>query len=100
MIVTTGLATHNLSELARSGTPEPWAVSFIDWLQEKVQAKDLQALYNYRSQAPFAVKNHPTDEHLMPLYIALGAAGEQQARLLHQSWELRNANNSSWVWGL
>jgi len=100
MIVTTGLATHNLSELAKSGAPQPWAVSFIDWLQDKVQRKDLAALYNYRSQAPFAAKCHPSDEHLKPLYIALGAAGEQQTTLMHQSWELRNANNSSWGWGL
>jgi len=100
MIVTTGLATHNLSELARLGEPQYWAVEFIDWLQQKVQEKNMDALFNYRSQAPFAEKSHPTDEHLMPLYIALGAAGEQDTQLIHQSWELRNANNSSWAWGL
>ena len=37
---------------------------------------DLPALLNYRRQAPGAAQAHPTDEHLLPLYVALGAAGD------------------------
>ena len=33
-------------------------------------------LIAYRRLAPFAVRNHPTEEHLSPLYVALGVAGE------------------------
>ena len=43
-------------------------------------------LLGYRHRAPFAAENHPTDEHLLPLYIALGAAGETpHAERLHRS---------------
>jgi hypothetical protein len=42
------------------------------------------ALLDYRTQAPDAARNHPTDEHLLPLYVALGAAGEgAQAKRIH-----------------
>ncbi len=38
-------------------------------------AADRQALLDYRRQAPFAERAHPTDEHLLPLFFAMGAAG-------------------------
>jgi 4,5-DOPA dioxygenase extradiol len=49
---------------------------FIGWIEQKIQAGDVDALLDYRRQAPFAERAHPTDEHLLPLYVALGAAGE------------------------
>jgi 4,5-DOPA dioxygenase extradiol len=49
---------------------------FPDWLAEKIMRGDTAALLGYREQAPDAVRAHPSDEHLQPLYVALGAAGE------------------------
>jgi 4,5-DOPA dioxygenase extradiol len=44
-------------------------------------------LLDYRRRAPHAVQNHPTDEHLLPLFIALGAGGDGAApRRLHGSF--------------
>ena len=44
------------------------------------------ALLAYRTKAPYAALQHPTDEHLLPLYVALGAAGDQaRASRLHSS---------------
>jgi 4,5-DOPA dioxygenase extradiol len=40
----------------------------------QIKAGDLEALCAYRTRAPHAVQNHPTDEHLMPLFAVLGAA--------------------------
>jgi 4,5-DOPA dioxygenase extradiol len=37
---------------------------------------DIPALLDYRQQAPGAVQAHPSDEHLLPLFVALGAGGE------------------------
>jgi 4,5-DOPA dioxygenase extradiol len=43
-------------------------------MAEKIAAGDFEALVEYRSRAPHAEQNHPTDEHLLPLFVALGAA--------------------------
>ena len=44
------------------------------------------ALFYYRAQAPHAVDMHPTDEHLLPWYIAAGAGGREAApKRLHES---------------
>ena len=43
-------------------------------MAEKIETGDLAALSAYRTLAPHAVQNHPTDEHLLPLFVALGAA--------------------------
>jgi 4,5-DOPA dioxygenase extradiol len=44
------------------------------------------ALLDYRARAPHASRNHPTDEHLLPLFVALGAAGDEAtAERIHAS---------------
>jgi 4,5-DOPA dioxygenase extradiol len=76
LIIASGGATHNLRELSRQrGNPSPqgWAAEFNDWLAEALQSRRTDDLVHYRERAPQAVRNHPTDEHLIPLYVALGA---------------------------
>ena len=49
---------------------------------------DVDALVDYRARAPYAAQNHPTDEHLMPLYAAMGAAGaDGRGTRVHTSHE-------------
>ena len=37
-------------------------------------------------RAPFAVENHPTEEHFLPLLVAFGAAGRgARGKLVHSS---------------
>jgi len=79
LLIGSGSITHNLRELDWHAGPEsvePWAKSFRDWMIEKLAADDEVALHDYRQQAPNAVRNHPSDEHLLPLYFARGAGGE------------------------
>jgi 4,5-DOPA dioxygenase extradiol len=79
LVIGSGSITHNLRELDWHAGPEsvePWALSFRDWMVEKLAAGDDEALHDYRRQAPNAVRNHPSDEHLLPLYFARGAGGE------------------------
>jgi 4,5-DOPA dioxygenase extradiol len=88
LIIGSGSITHNLravfSHPADTDAPT-WVSEFCDWIDEKIQARDFAALCNYRSLAPHAAQNHPTEEHLLPLFVALGAAGnDAHAERLNQ----------------
>ena len=89
LIIGSGSFTHDLSEFRGHGPNDPapdWVNSFADWFHAALTKSQTNDLLNYRSQAPFAVKNHPSEEHLLPLYVALGAAGEDaRAERLHAS---------------
>ncbi|MCV4261605.1 DODA-type extradiol aromatic ring-opening family dioxygenase [Pseudomonas capsici] len=78
LIIGSGSITHNLRKLDWNAGPEsiePWAKAFRDWMIERLENDDEAALHDYRALAPHAVRNHPSDEHLLPLYFARGAGG-------------------------
>jgi 4,5-DOPA dioxygenase extradiol len=51
-----------------------------------IVAADFDALRDYRQRAPFAERNHPSEEHLMPLFVALGLGSDRlSVKLLHGS---------------
>jgi 4,5-DOPA dioxygenase extradiol len=80
LLIGSGSITHNLHDWhSYSEAKEaPYVRPFIGWVEQKLEADDLPALFDYRRQAPFAAQAHPTDEHLLPLYFAMGAAGGDQ----------------------
>ncbi|NWL23856.1 DODA-type extradiol aromatic ring-opening family dioxygenase [Pseudomonas umsongensis] len=89
LLIGSGSITHNLRELDWHAGPEsvqPWAQVFRDWMIDKLAANDEAALHDYRRQAPNAVRNHPSDEHLLPLYFARGAGGPFS--IAHQGFTL------------
>src|SRR5690348_12853172 len=80
LVIGSGSITHNLGDLRMGYGAEreaPYVRPFIAWVEERLAAGDIDALLDYRRQAPFAQRAHPTDEHLLPLFVALGAAGMQ-----------------------
>ncbi|HXD36401.1 MAG TPA: class III extradiol ring-cleavage dioxygenase [Rhodanobacter sp.] len=80
LVIGSGSITHNLHDLVAGYSDErqaPYVQPFITWIEQKLAAGDIEALFDYRRQAPFAERAHPTDEHLLPLFVALGAAGAQ-----------------------
>jgi 4,5-DOPA dioxygenase extradiol len=89
LIIGSGSLTHDLSEFRGQALDAPapeWVTGFADWFADKLVAGETDLLVDYRRQAPFAAKNHPTDEHLLPLFAALGAAGASwRAERLHAS---------------
>lgn len=89
LLLGSGSITHNLRELDFYAEPEkvaPWASDFRDWMVDKLQHNDLDALLDYRRQAPHARQNHPSEEHLLPLFFARGAGDD--CRIEHQGFTL------------
>jgi 4,5-DOPA dioxygenase extradiol len=78
LIVASGSLTHNLYEF-RGATREgaDYVKAFAAWTAQTLRAGQTDQLLDYRQQAPSAERAHPTDEHFLPLLIALGAAGER-----------------------
>lgn len=89
LVLGSGGAVHNLRAIAASDgrtTPE-WARAFDDWLAENIADGDVQNLIDYRARAPAAVTAHPRDEHFLPMFVAMGAAGERpKGERLHTSF--------------
>ncbi|WP_211109990.1 DODA-type extradiol aromatic ring-opening family dioxygenase [Acuticoccus mangrovi] len=80
LVVGSGSLTHNLMEFFRGGyrpdSPAPeWVKAFGAWVHETISAGALDDLVAWRTKAPYGPENHPTPEHLLPLFVALGAAG-------------------------
>jgi 4,5-DOPA dioxygenase extradiol len=88
LILASGGTTHNLSAFGEYGLHSPppdWVKQFDDWLREAIATHNIETLLDYRNQAPYATQNHPTEEHLLPLFVALGAGGETASQL-HRSF--------------
>jgi 4,5-DOPA dioxygenase extradiol len=90
LILASGSVTHNLREFRahhRDAQPPAWVTEFNEWLAAALLEGRHADLAAYRSSAPHAVRNHPTEEHLLPLFVAAGAGGaESDARRLHSSY--------------
>jgi 4,5-DOPA dioxygenase extradiol len=103
LVIGSGNATHNLHVFfqtrrrgddfsivspAEDGRKVPdWVLQFDDWVRDKVQAGGVEDLINYRDRAPYARENHPSEEHFLPLHVAVGAAGEgAKGELIHSSY--------------
>ncbi|WP_114814068.1 DODA-type extradiol aromatic ring-opening family dioxygenase [Paraburkholderia kururiensis] len=79
MVVGSGQITHNLRAADFGARPEdadPRVAEFTDWFESHLAARDVDALLDYRARAPHAALMHPTDEHLLPIFAALGAADD------------------------
>ncbi|MEL1265060.1 class III extradiol ring-cleavage dioxygenase [Pseudoxanthomonas putridarboris] len=91
LVVGSGGFSHNLRALdwQHADAPAfPWVEAFTHALRERLLTGDMEGALDWRA-LPEAQRNHPTPEHLYPLYVALGAGGEgARGRLLHRDVEL------------
>ena len=80
LLLGSGSLTHNLHEFRGAATvddaPEPYVLEFAAWFEDAIARGETAALLDWRERAPQARRAHPSDEHLLPLHWALGAAGE------------------------
>jgi 4,5-DOPA dioxygenase extradiol len=87
LVIGSGSISHNLREVFSGRADDrKWVDAFTSWLADHAQAGDRDALLKVMSDAPEALRNHPTDEHLLPFYVALGAGGGEPGNRLHHSY--------------
>lgn len=78
LVIGSGHVTHNLRDWMthrQDARPAEYAVLFSEWLNDRLMRGEREALLAWRDHAPAAARAHPTEEHFLPLFVALGAAG-------------------------
>lgn len=80
LIIGTGSITHNLYDYmicVRNHLPTPdYVTRFADWVNSQLVASNIPSLLDYRKTSRDAAQAHPTDDHFMPFFVALGASGD------------------------
>lgn len=98
LIVASGGLVHNLRRAdfgAPDGHPEPWALEAETWILDHLGTEDL---LEHRTRMPLSREAAPTVEHLDPLFVALGAAGGDGFRTVHDGWHLANGSLRTLAW--
>jgi 4,5-DOPA dioxygenase extradiol len=89
LVLGSGGATHNLYEFgrhARNAPPPGWVSEFQEWLARTIENGEQNDLLDYRSRAPHAARNHPSEDHFLPIFAAAGAGEPGVAgRRIHRS---------------
>ena len=102
LILSSGGAVHNLDEIdagAIDAEPPGYVRQFDQWLEERILGGNRSALLDYQRQAPAPGRCHPyPHEHLLPLFVALGAAGAARARRLHDSYLFGTLSMAAYAW--
>jgi 4,5-DOPA dioxygenase extradiol len=82
LVIGSGSLTHNLFEFRQHINDPEYAQAFADWVADAIQRADVESLVHYRERAPHAARAHPTEEHFLPLLVALGASAAHEPRRL------------------
>ena len=87
LVIGSGSTVHNLATIDwNAERAEEWAVAFDNWLIEKVEDSDNRALFNYRDEAPYAKQAVPREEHIVPMFIAMGSGNRDKPKHLYQGY--------------
>ncbi len=108
LVLGSGSITHNLRRVFAGGGlhPDkaqaeiPESAAFRAWIAERSRVLDWDALFAYRARAPHGVDMHPTDEHLLPWYVAAGAGGRSFAPVrIHDSVTMGSLGMDAYAFG-
>ncbi len=97
LVLGSGALSHNLGALGSADTPVPeWVTGFREWVNRIIESGDINSLLEWDKLAPYALQNHPTPEHFLPLFFAVGAGSIHHAKRVHQSIELGSLAMDCW----
>lgn len=87
LIVGSGMSFHNMRRFRFDDTDvDPDSVHFDQWLSETVSlpARTREQRLIEWAAAPGGRASHPREEHLLPLYVVAGAAGDDNGQQVFQ----------------
>lgn len=88
LLIGSGSITHNLSELNWNGqakaVPE-WASTFRNDVVNKLSHQNYDAVLDWQT-IPYVKRNHPTLEHFVPLFFAMGTG--HRFSIVHSSFSM------------
>jgi 4,5-DOPA dioxygenase extradiol len=99
LLLASGSATHNLRDFSGrelNAEPLPYAREFSEWLTKSIIGGRSNEVLDYLKCAPQALRNHPTPEHFLPLFVTMGAGGEGQ--LLHDAYTYGVLSMAAYAW--
>ncbi len=103
LVIGSGSLTHNLAEFRGPGAAaeQPYVTEFVAWVRAAVQRGDVDALVHTLQRAPHAQRAHPSDDHFLPLLVALGAAPHPLAActVLAGGTRFGMLSMESYLWG-
>jgi 4,5-DOPA dioxygenase extradiol len=91
LVIGSGSITHNLRAYFTTRPPidapaPPWVSDFTDWVADRMIAGAVDDVLHAVDRAPYGRDNHPTPDHILPLFVAMGAGGTPfKAARLHSS---------------
>lgn len=99
LILASGSTTHNLRDYfgrELNAEPVPYAREFTEWMKEMITSGRTDELLDYTHQGPHALRNHPTPEHLLPLFVSMGAG--RTGQVLHDSYTYGVISMAGFSW--
>lgn len=101
LILASGAVTHNFGWLDWQETegqePIAKATAFTEWVAGRVSEQDFSTLFEYRC-APYGAEAHPTEEHFLPLLLALGAAGADTPKRYRPRFAYGGLSMDAYLW--
>jgi aromatic ring-opening dioxygenase catalytic subunit (LigB family) len=103
LVIGSGFSFHNMRAFSwqGTGTSDPANDAFQDWLIETCSGPltpgERQARLAGWEKAPSARYCHPREEHLLPLHVCFGMAGEEPAQLIFDN-QILGKRNVAFLW--
>lgn len=96
LIICSGGLTHNLNDMSLSNIPKEYATSFNKMVTTYIENGDFNKLLKIDENILFK-KNHPTKEHFLPLFIAMGSAIEKNGKSFNSEMMYSNISMESFI---